>query len=410
MRVSKLAFKPIKNPPSGADSINHQLLVQAGYVRQLMAGVYTYTPLGLRVLDNIRNIIRQEMNNIGGQEILMPMLHPKSNWQKTGGWDNIDVLFKVKSRTGKFYALGQSHEEVITPLAKEVIRSYRDLPLSLYQIHWKFRDELRSKSGILRGREFEMKDMYSWHETQQDFEQFYDKVKRAYISAYRQVGLTAKVTEASGGGFSDKISYEFMVLTDAGEDDILYCTHCEYCVNQEIAAVETGQKCPKCNSTQLKAAKASEVGNVFDLGTKYCQDFDLTYMDQNNENQYPIMGCYGWGTTRTMGVIVEKYNDKKGIIWPQTVAPFDIYLINIGLETAKAQAVYQQLQEKGYQVLWDDRPDETPGSKLVQADLIGIPARAVISERTGDKVEFKLRQEEKPQLVELAKITDVFKP
>jgi prolyl-tRNA synthetase len=216
MRFSQLAIQPIKNPPADADTVNHQLLVQAGFVRQLMAGVYTYTNLGLRTLNKIRNVIRAEMDNLGAQEILMPMLHPKSNWLQTGGWKNIDVLFKITSRTGREYALGQSHEEVVTPLMKEVINSYRDLPLAVYQIHWKFRDELRSKSGILRGREFEMKDMYSWHATQEDFEQFYEEVKQAYIRAYKKVGLTAKVTEASGGSFSEKISYEFMVLTDAG--------------------------------------------------------------------------------------------------------------------------------------------------------------------------------------------------
>ncbi len=410
MRVSKLAFQPTKNPPADADAKNHQLLVQAGYVRQLMAGVYTYTPLGLKVLNNIRQIIRQEMNQVGGQEILMPMLHPKKNWQQSGGWDKIDVLFKLKSRTGRPYALGQSHEEVITPLVKEIIQSYRDLPLALYQIHWKFRDELRSKSGILRGREFEMKDMYSWHETQQDFEQFYDQVKRSYISAFQQVGLTAKVTEASGGSFSDKISYEFMVLTDAGEDDIYYCPNCDYCVNQEIAQQKAGQTCPNCEEETLKAAKAAEVGNVFDLGQKYCRDFDLTFMDQDGQHHHPIMGCYGWGTTRTMGVIVEKYNDEHGIIWPRSVAPFDIYFINIGKDPSQATQVYQQLQALGYSVLWDDRSDETPGSKFMQADLLGIPARIVISKQTKKQIEYKARDQQDPQLIELKQLPNLLRP
>jgi prolyl-tRNA synthetase len=403
MRFSQLAIQPIKNPPADADTVNHKLLVQAGFVRQLMAGVYTYTNLGLRTLNKIRNVIRAEMDNLGAQEILMPMLHPKSNWLQTGGWSNIDVLFKVTSRTGREYALGQSHEEVVTPLMKEVINSYHDLPLAVYQIHWKFRDELRSKSGILRGREFEMKDMYSWHATQEDFEQFYEEVKQAYIRAYKKVGLTAKVTEASGGSFSEKISYEFMVLTDAGEDDIFYCPDCDFCVNQEIAQVEAGDTCPKCGQGPLKAARASEVGNVFDLGRKYTQDFELTYMDEAGERHYPIMGCYGWGTTRTMGVIVEKYHDDKGIIWPKTVSPFDVYLINIGLDQTKAENLYQQLQEAGHSVLWDDR-DETPGTKFADADLLGIPARLVISEKTGEKIEYKHRTEDKATLLTLEEI------
>jgi len=403
MRVSQLAFKPIKNAPANANTVNHKFLVQAGYVRQLMAGVYTYTPLGLKVLNKIQNIIRTEMNAIGGQEILMPMLHPKKNWVTTGGWDSINVLFKVKSRTGREYALGQSHEEVVTPLAKEVIKSYRDLPLALYQIHWKFRDELRAKSGILRGREFQMKDMYSWHETQEDFDQFYKQVKAAYIRAFEKVGLTAKATEASGGNFTKKISYEFMVLTDAGEDDILYCSDCEFCVNQDIAQVKANDVCPKCGQAKLKQARASEVGNVFDLGQKYSKDFEVTYMDKQGQQQYPIMGCYGWGTTRTMGVIVEKYNDERGITWPRSVAPYDIYLIDIGVESGSAKLIVDQLKQLGLSVLWDDR-DESAGTKFADADLLGIPYRLVISPKTGDKIEFKARTESKAKLLSLEEI------
>jgi len=409
MKLSQLAFKPLNNPPSDADTKNHQLLVQAGYVRQLMAGVYSYTPLGLRVLNKIRNVIRTQMNQVGGQEILMPMLHPKQNWLITGGWHNIDVLFKIQSRTKREYALGQSHEEVITPLAKEVIKSYRDLPLAMYQIHWKFRDELRAKSGILRGREFEMKDMYSWHETQEDFERFYEQVKKAYIKAYKQVGLTAKVTEASGGSFSQKISYEFMVLTDAGEDDIFYCESCDYCVNKEITKVKEGDICPKCQASKLKLARASEVGNVFDLGTKYTQDFELTYTNQEGEKKHPIMGCYGWGTTRTMGVIVEKYSDQNGIIWPQAVAPFDAHLININMDQSQAENLYQQLQSQGVELLWDDRENESAGSKFAAADLLGIPFRLIISEKNKQLVEVKNRSTGEIQLVEVKQLAQLIK-
>lgn len=409
MKLSQLAFKPLKNPPSDADTVNHRLLEQAGYVRQLMAGVYSYTPLGLRVLNKIRNVIRTEMNQIGGQEILMPMLHPKQNWLTTGGWNNIDVLFKIKSRTKKEYALGQSHEEVITPLAKELIKSYRDLPLAMYQIHWKFRDELRAKSGILRGREFEMKDMYSFHTTQEDFDNFYQEVKEAYIRAYKQVGLTAKVTEASGGSFSQKISYEFMVLTDAGEDDIFYCESCDYCVNQEIAKVKEGDTCPKCKASKLKLARASEVGNVFDLGQKYTKDFELTYTTKEGEQKYPIMGCYGWGTTRTMGVIVEKYSDKQGIIWPKEISPFDAQLININLDDQAAEDVYNHLQKSGVDVLWDDRDNESVGSKFADADLIGTPYRLVLSDKNQGMIEIKNRSTGEIQLSSLDELVHIIK-
>lgn len=399
MKMSQMAFKPLKNPPANADTINHKLLVQAGYVRQLMAGVYTYTPLGLKVLNKIRNTIRKEMDAIGGQEILMPSLHPKQNWVTTGGWDSIDVLFHLESRTGKEYALGQSHEEIVTPLAKDMINSYKDLPLALYQIHWKFRDELRAKSGILRGREFEMKDMYSFHETQEDFEEFYQKVKDAYIKAYRNVDLVAKVTEASGGGFSDKISYEFMVLTDAGEDDIYYCTSCDFCVNSEIAKQKVGEKCPKCDKSELDEARASEVGNVFDLGQKYTKDFNLTYNDAEGNNKMPIMGCYGWGTTRTMGVIVEKSSDERGIIWPHSIAPYQVIITALKGTEERAQQLYEDLKEHNVEVLWDDR-DDSPGSKFVAADLLGIPVRLVLSERNGDKIEWKSRKSDEAELLD----------
>jgi prolyl-tRNA synthetase len=221
MKFSETFVTTLRDAPKDAETVNHKLLVRAGYVRQLMAGVYTYLPFGQKVLNKISQIVREEMNAIGGKEVFMPLMHPAENWKKTGAWDKSDVLFHVKSRTDKEYALAQSHEEVVTPLAKEFLRTHKDLPLSIYHIQWKFRDELRSKSGILRGREFLMKDLYSWHLTQEDFENFYQKAKEAYLRIFKRLGLTAKVTEASGGGFSEKISYEFEVLTDAGKQ--IFC-------------------------------------------------------------------------------------------------------------------------------------------------------------------------------------------
>ena len=404
--MSKMMFEPQKNAPKTADTVNHRLLVQAGFVRQLMAGVYTYLPLGLRVLNKISQIVREEMDKIDGQEVLMPMLQPAANWKKTGGWDSIDVLFKVKSRTKKDYALGQSQEEVVTPLMSEFIKSYRDLPASVYHIQWKFRDELRSKSGILRGREFLMKDMYSWHETEDDFQDYYKKVRQAYIKVFERLGLVAKVTEASGGNFTDKISYEFMVITDAGEDDILYCPSCEFCINTEIAKVKVGDSCSNCGKEKLLKARASEVGNVFDLGQKYAKDFDLMYTNEKGERKYPVMGCYGIGISRTMGVLVERFNDEKGILWPKAVAPFRVQLINLGDEEL-AKKLYIKLQETT-EVLWDDR-DVSAGAKFAGADLIGCPVRVVISQKSlqAGGVEVKNRSEEKTKIMtteELLKI------
>lgn len=408
MKLSNIAFQPLATAPANADTVNHQLLVQAGFVRQLMAGVYTYTPLGLRTLNKIRSIVRSEMNGVGGQEILMPSLHPSANWKTTGGWNSIDVLFKLDSRTGKEYALGQSHEEIVTPLAKEVIKSYRDLPLALYQIHWKYRDELRAKSGILRGREFEMKDMYSFHETQEDFDRFYQEVKDAYLRIYKRLGLVAKVTEASGGAFTTKVSYEFMVLTDAGEDDIYYCDNCDFCVNSEIAKQKVGESCPHCGKSELKAAKASEVGNVFDLGQKYAKDFEVMYADRSGQKAYPIMGCYGIGTTRIMGVIVEKLHDAKGILWPETVAPFTVQLVSLRGGEAQAENLYAELQKAGVEVLWDNR-DLSPGAKFAAADLIGNPIRLVVSAKTDGKVEWKLRASDATESISVAEVLERLK-
>ncbi|HUV46635.1 MAG TPA: aminoacyl--tRNA ligase-related protein, partial [Candidatus Bathyarchaeia archaeon] len=296
---------------------------------------------------------------------------------------------KIKSRTEREYALGQSHEEVITPLVKEYVRSYKDLPLFVYQIQNKYRDELRAKSGILRGREFGMKDLYSFHLTQDDFEKFYEIAKKAYLKVFERCGLVAKVTEASGGAFTEKISYEFMVLTDAGEDDILYCEKCVYCVNLTIAKLKRGDKCPKCKKGKLKQAKASEVGNVFDLGQKYTKAFGFYVLDKEGKKIYPIMGCYGIGTSRLMGVIVEKHQDQKGICWPRQVAPFQVNLINLGGVDGKK--IYEDLEKQGIEVLWDDRKDVSAGEKFCDADLIGIPVRLVISKETKDKVEWKER-------------------
>ncbi|MDR0463404.1 MAG: hypothetical protein LBG64_04260 [Pseudomonadales bacterium] len=408
MKLSKLLFKPLKNPPANAETINHKLLVQGGFVRQLMAGVYSYTPLGLIVLNKISQIVREEMNATDSQEIHMPALHPKQNWVQTGGWDGIDVLFKIKSRTDKDYALGQSHEEVVTPLVKELILNEKSLPISLYQIQWKFRDELRAKSGIMRGREFLMKDMYSFHATQDDFDSYYQIVKEAYFRVYKRLGLEAKATEASGGNFTDKISYEFMVLTDAGEDDILYCDKCTFAVNTEISDQKAGEKCTRCGQGVLNEGKASEAGNVFDLGTKFSEAFDTTFTDSNNKKIAPIMGCYGIGISRNMGIIVEKHADEKGIAWPVGVAPFQVEIIGLKDKESEAEALYKELVGKGIEVLLDDT-DNSPGAKFACADLIGCPYRVVLSSKNGDQLEVKARSSDEATLMDKSKLLDMLK-
>ncbi len=412
MRLSQTFGSTIKNvSKEGGDSLNYQFLTRGGFVNQLMAGVYSYLPLGLMVLRNIEQVVREEMDALGSSEILMPTLHPKVNWATTGGWDNIDVLFKIKSRTGHEYALGQSEEEVVTPLVMSRAVSYKDFPISVYQIHWKYRDELRAKSGIMRGREFLMKDMYSFHATQEDFLAYYERAKKAYLRIYDRLGLVAKVTEASGGNFSEKISYEFEVLTEAGEDVIYYCDECDFCVEDEIAKVKPGDKCPSCGKSELKEAKASEVGNVFDLGQKYGKDFDLGFVDEHDQKQYPVMGCYGIGVSRIMGVIVEKYNDERGIIWPESVAPAKVHLVSLGEDKTindEAERLYEKLIASGVAVVYDDRSGVGAGTKFADADLIGCPIRVAVSAKTlnQNSVELKKRNSVDSELI---KISDAVK-
>ncbi|OIO36063.1 MAG: hypothetical protein AUJ72_06195, partial [Candidatus Omnitrophica bacterium CG1_02_46_14] len=299
--------------------------------------------------------------------------------------------------------LGQSEEEIVTPLVMQYVQTYKDLPKAVYQIHWKFRDELRSKSGLLRGVEFLMKDMYSFHETQEDFNRFYEIMKRAYLKVYERLELMAKVTEASGGDFTEKISYEFMVLTDTGEDDIIYCNTCDFCTNAAIVKNKEEDVCPRCGKSKLQKARASEVGNVFDLGQKYGKDFDLTFTDRAGEKQFPIVGCYGIGVSRLMGVVVEKFHDEKGIIWPESIAPFTTHLLMIGKWTEELQKsseeVYHQLVASGVEVLFDDRKETSAGEKFFDADLIGIPYRLVVSGKTAGKIEVKKRNEEEAKLM-----------
>jgi prolyl-tRNA synthetase len=416
MRLSQTFVRTSKTVQTEGESLNYQLLTRAGFIDQLMAGAYSYLPLGLRVLRKIENVVREEMNKLGAEEVLMPMLHPKANWVTTGGWDKIDVLFKIKSRTGSDYGLGQSEEEVVTPLVLGRAQSYKQYPIKVYQVGWKFRDELRAKSGIIRGREFLMKDMYSFHTSQEDFLKFYDEVKDAYLRIYERLGLVAKVTEASGGGFSEKVSYEFEVLTDAGEDVVYYCDKCDFCVEDEVAQVKPGEKCPRCGKGLLESGKAAEVGNVFDLGQKYGRDFDLGYVDEHDERHYPVMGCYGFGISRVMGVLVEKLADERGMVWPEIVAPAHMQLVRLGADeavVAAADKLYNELTRGGMEVIYDDR-DESAGAKFADADLIGCPWRVTVSKRTlaaegGAVAELKRRTESNARTVKLDKVADAIR-
>ena len=385
MLQSELSTKTLRENPKDELAVNAQLLERGGFVSKLMAGVYAFLPLGYRVLAHIERIVREEMNRIGGQELFLPALHPKELWMQTGRWDNFDALFKIQSRYDSEYALGATHEEVIVPVMKSFIQSYKDLPFAVYQIQTKFRDEPRAKSGVLRGREFRMKDMYSFHTDEKDLDRYYTIVSEAYRRIFQRIGLPAHYTEASGGTFS-KYSHEFQVPIETGEDTIYYCKKCDYAVNSEIS--EKGA-CPKCEGIG-EQLKASEVGNIFKLNTKYSQPFDLTFTDDSGQHPTVLMGCYGIGTSRVLGTVVEYSHDQKGIIWPASIAPFLVPIVPLfssdedtqKLIMDRSQKLLGALQELGIEVLLDDRRGVSAGQKFADADLIGIPLRVVISEKT----------------------------
>lgn len=400
----------MKSAPAEADSANAKYLLQGGFVRQEAAGVYSWLPLGLRVLRKVEHIIRQEMDALGAQEILMPGLQPKDPWLTTGRWDTVDVLFKVTSQTGKEYGLGPTHEEIVTPLVGSFIRSYHDLPVAVYQIQTKFRDELRAKSGVLRGREFGMKDLYSFHRTQEDLEQFYQTALEAYLKIFTRCGVQAKVVEASGGSFTKKFSHEFQVVTPAGEDLILACPSCTFAQNSEIATAKEGDVCPQCGAS-LGLVKGVEAGNIFDLGTKFSDAFKVEFTDEDGSRKTVLMGCYGIGVTRLVGTIVEALHDDRGMMWPKSVAPYQVHIVSL---TSKDEAIrdriheisqglYEDLKTQGIEVLWDERVDLSPGAKFADADLLGMPLRIVVSEKTlkEDGVEWKLRNSSEQKIVKL---------
>lgn len=420
MKYSKLFGKTVKEAPRDEQALNSQLLIRGGFIDKLMAGVYTFLPLGFKVFKKIENIISEEMLSLSAQEILMPVLHPKRNWETTTRWKFYDTLFRFTSFYSKNeYALGPTHEEVISPLAKKFVFSYKDLPFGLFQIQDKFRDEKRAKSGLLRGREFFMKDLYSFHTDEKNLDEYYKKVKDVYQNVFKRCGIgnLTYLTFASGGTFS-KYSHEFQTVSKSGEDTIYICDKCAVAINKEI--IEEQKVCPQCGKSDFREERAIEVGNIFKLVTKYSKPFSLTYKDKNGEEKDVIMGCYGMGLNRLMGTIVEVYHDEKGIVWPKEVAPFDAHLIHLGgvMASAKLQPatpevrnvqsfgneVYEKLQKSGIDVLWDDRTDVSAGEKFADCDLIGIPARLVISERAGEKIEWKERDKKEVELLSIEEI------
>lgn len=385
MKQSHLFTKTRKEAPKDEVSKNAELLIRAGFIHKEMAGVYAFLPLGLRVLKKIEQIIREEMNAIGGQEIELTTLQSKDVWEKTGRWDDkvVDNWFKTKLKNDTEIGLAYTHEAALAQVMKDYVTSYRDLPSYVYQFQIKFRNELRAKSGIFRGREFLMKDLYSFNRTTEELDAFYEKAIKAYEVIFNRVGLAERtyLTVASGGSFGTKYSHEFQTLTAAGEDLIYIDKSKKIAVNKEVLNDETLSSLG-IKREDLVEEKAVEVGNIYKLGSFYSAPLELTYKTESGESLPVIMGSYGIGVSRLMGVITEVFADENGLVWPKEVAPFQIHLISLGEKAqVEAEKLYNDLTKKGIEVLFDDR-DLRPGEKFADSDLIGIPTRVVISEKT----------------------------
>ncbi len=413
MRQSQLFTKTQKDISAQESSPGAQYLMRAGFIDKVAAGIYAMLPLGFRVLRNIENIIAEEMDALGAQRVLMPALTPKSNWETTNRWLELDVLYKIKSQQESEYALGATHEEIVTPMAQKFAFSYKDFPFSIYQIQTKFRDELRAKSGLMRGREFVMKDLYSFHIDSRDCDEFYEKVKEAYFSIYKKTGLAQSTYIAlAGGGTFSKFSHEFQTVTDVGEDIIYLCDKCGLAINREIK--DQYPKCPECDCDKFNEKKSIEVGNIFKLGTKYSAAFGFTAAGMQGENLPVLMNCYGIGLTRVMGTVAEIHRDDHGIVWPAAIAPFRVHLlalaakddqINAGIAAA-CEKIYSDLQKNKIEVIYDDRPAMSAGEKFNDADLLGVPFRIVVSAKTLEKesVEVKRRDSKDALLIKMGDI------
>ena len=382
MRLSHTFTRTRKQAPADEVAHNAQLLIRAGYVHKTMAGVYSYTPLGLAVLENIKQIVREEMNRISSQELLMSTLQRQELWQETGRWSDelVDVWFKSHLQDGTEVGFGWTHEEPIIELLRSYLKSYKDLPISVYQFQNKLRNELRAKSGIMRGREFIMKDMYSIHASKEDLEAYYQAVIEAYKRCYNRFGLgdDTYVTFASGGAFT-KFSHEFQTICEAGEDYIYLHRGRNLAINEEV--VDEAVRELGIDKSELERVKTAEVGNIFNFGTQKSEEMGLVFTGEDGRQHHAYMGSYGIGITRVMGVIVEKFADDKGLVWPEEIAPARVHLVQIGKESvAAADELYDTLQQAGISVLYDDRAAR-PGEKFADAELLGMPTRVTVSDR-----------------------------
>ena len=396
MKQSMMFIPTLREVPSDAEIRSHQFLLRAGFIKQVAAGVYTYLPLAKRVLNNVEGIVRDELDAIGGNELLMPALQPKELWDESGRWDVYgSELMRLTDRNNREFALGPTHEEVITHVVRDFLNSYKKLPLTVYQIQTKFRDEARPRFGLMRGREFIMKDAYSFHATQESLDEAYNNFVKAYTNIFTRCGLNFRMVEADSGQIGGSQSAEFMALAEVGEDTIVYSTTGSFAANIEVADLEVGAPSPDGVGV-VAHAKGIEVGHVFKLGTKYSEPMNAVFLDENQKKQPVIMGCYGIGVSRVMMAVIEQNNDENGMIWPKGIAPFDIHVVPVDVKKADqleaAENIYAELKAAGFEVLLDDRK-ERAGVKFSDADLIGLPIRITVGRGIADGiVEVKVRQ------------------
>lgn len=394
MKVSQFFMPTIRDVPSDAEVVSHQLMLRGGYIRKLASGIYNYLPLGMRVLEKIQSIIREEHKAVGAQEVLMPMVLPAELWKETERWGYYGKeLLRLKDRHDNEFCLGPTHEEVITDMVRREVRSYRQLPLCLYQIQTKFRDEIRPRFGLMRGREFIMKDCYSFDRNEEESIKNYWLYYNVYKKIFTRCGLSFRAVEALTGNIGGSLSHEFQVLADSGEDSIVGCSDCDYAANVEKAEAQEGEVCPRCQKGTMKSHRGIEVGQVFHLGTKYSKAMKATYLDENGQEQIMVMGCYGIGVTRTAAAAIEQNHDEKGIMWPTSIAPFTVELISLGVDgpvLEASQKMYESFLSQGVDVLWDER-DVRAGVKFNDADLIGIPYQVVIGKKGLEKNEAEIK-------------------
>ena len=415
MRYSQIIGKTKKDAPKDEESISAQLLLRGGFIHKEIAGVYTYLPLGLKVLNKIVQVIREEMEAIDGQEMSLTALQNPETWKKTGRYDDdvVDIWFKTKFKNGTETCLAITHEEPLTNLMVQQIDSYKDLPLYAFQFQTKFRNEIRAKGGLLRVREFLMKDLYSFDKTKEDHEKYYERAKQAYIKIWEKLGIgdDTYVTFASGGSFS-KFSHEFQTVCETGEDTVYLDRKKKIAINKEVLNDEVLNELG-VNKNDLEEVRAIEVGNIFPLGTKFSDALGLYYTDEKGEKKPVIMGSYGIGPGRVMATIVELKHDDKGIIWPENIAPYKVMLIGLNLEDIalrkRAESIYGLLKANKIEVLYDDREDVTAGQKFADCDLLGIPYRVIVSQKTGFKIELKKRTENSTQEISAEELLYILK-